>query len=294
MKVIPETSITTKQYKVVKNKYLPQSLREIHMPPTQLFVQGALPEGYAVAIVGTRKPTRYGEEVAYRLAFDLAQAGLVIVSGLAYGIDVIAHRAAIAAGGKTVAVLGCGLDVCYPAAHQSLARQIVQSGGALLSEYSEGTPPLRHHFPARNRIIAGLSMGVLVPEADARSGSLITAHLALSENRVVMAVPGAITNMRSEGPNNLIRAGAVPIHSSDDVWSALGLMKPEAPRSKADKYHKTSLEYKLLNELSQRAHSADSLAQFMGQPVTKILEIMGILEITGDVSSIGGGQWVAR
>ena len=295
MKPNTETSITTKQYRTIKNKQLPCGLLEIHNPPSALHVQGDMPDGYAVAIVGTRKPTRYGEEVAYRMAFELAQAGFVIVSGLAYGVDAIAHRAALAAGGKTIAVLGCGLDICYPVAHQSLAKQIVRSGGAIVSEYPEGTPPLKHHFPARNRIIAGLSLGVLVPEADARSGSLITAHMALAENRVVMAVPGAITNLRSEGPNNLIRAGAVPVHGPDDVWSALGLMKPHVDADDVlQRYSEGSLEYTLLSELTRRAHSADSLARVTQQPVAKILEVMSILEITGEVTPLGSGQWIAR
>jgi len=229
------------------------------------------------------------------MAFELAQAGLIIMSGLAYGIDTIAHRAAVAAGGKTIAVLGCGLDVCYPAANKVLAEQIIRSGGALVSEYGEGTPPLKHHFPARNRIIAGMSMGVLVPEADARSGSLITAHLALDENRVVMAVPGAITNTRSEGPNNLIRAGAVPIHSVDDVWIALGLMKPEATRNATvAKYRAGTLEHTILSALQVRAMSVDGLAELTQRPVQQVIEIMSLLELTGEVTGVGTGQWIAR
>lgn len=290
-----ETSITSIQYKKDKHKDICVQLAHIHDAPTRIFVRGELPLGQAVAIVGTRKPTVYGEEVAYRMAFELAQAGLIIVSGLAYGIDTIAHRAAVAAGGKTVAVLGCGLDVCYPAANKVLAEQIVQSGGALVSEYEEGTPPLKYHFPARNRIIAGMSLGVLVPEADARSGSLITAHLALDENRVVMAVPGAITSARSEGPNNLIRAGAVPIHGVDDVWTALGLMKPENVREdQVTKYKVGTLEHTILAALQVRAMSADGLAKLTQRPIQQVIEIMSLLELTGEVTGVGTGQWIAR
>lgn len=289
-----DTSITTTQYTMLKRNKFAEHLREIHNAPSSLYVRGEMPDGPAVAIVGTRRPTQYGEEVTYCLAFELAQSGITIVSGLAYGIDTIAHRAAVAAGGKTVAVLGCGLDVCYPAANRRLAEQIIQSGGAIVSEYSDGTPPLKHHFPARNRIIAGLSRGVLVTEADARSGSLITAHLALDENRIVMAVPGAITNPRSEGPNNLIRAGAVPILGAADIWTALGLMRPQEKTQVTQRYAVGTLEHTLLSALAERAQSAESLAVKAQRPVQQILEILSLLELTGEVVAMGGGQWIAR
>lgn len=279
----------TIQSLTTKHKGYPTSLKQIHKVPRQLYIFGTIPDQPMVAIVGTRKPTSYGSEVAYRLAYDLAAAGLTIVSGLAYGIDGIVHRAALDAGGKTVAVLGCGLDVCYPARHQGLADKIADGHGAVLSEYPVGTPPLQHHFPARNRIIAGLCEGVVVPEADAKSGSLITARLALEESRMVMAVPGSILSQRSEGPNNLLKAGATPVTSAADVCLALGFTPP-APRARLTL--PKGVAGVILQALEVEPLPTQTLIEAAGSDGLAVLAVLSTLEITGYIRNIGAGVWI--
>jgi DNA processing protein len=199
---------------------LPQLLRSIHDPPVGLFVRGAAPldtlERAAVAIVGARACSGYGASVARSLAREAAAVGLVVVSGLARGVDSEAHRGALDAGGTTVAVLGCGIDRDYPAAHADLARRIAETG-LIVSEYAPGVEPAPWRFPARNRIVAGLAGATVVVEARERSGALITADLALEEGREVFAVPGEITSPLSAGTNALLKLGAAPLTSAADL-----------------------------------------------------------------------------
>jgi DNA processing protein len=201
----------------------PSRLKEIYDPPVVLFVKGSV-EVLAqpgIAMVGTRHPTPYGSGMAERLSTDLATRGLVIISGMARGIDTMSHRGAIAAKGKTVAVLGTGIDVMYPKENTRLAEQIVALGGALITEFPVGTPPTPQNFPIRNRIISGMSAGVLVVEAAEYSGTRITSRLALEQNRDVYAVPGNVTNKNSWGPNTLIKQGAKLVATWEDVWEEL-------------------------------------------------------------------------
>jgi DNA processing protein len=201
----------------------PLRLKEIYDPPIVLFVKGSV-EVLAqpgIAMVGTRHPTPYGSGMAERLSTDLAARGLVIISGLARGIDTSSHRGAVAAKGKTVAVLGTGIDVMYPKENSRLAEQIVALGGALISEFPVGTHPAPQNFPIRNRIISGMSAGVLVVEAAEYSGTRITSRLALEQNRDVYAVPGNVTNKNSWGPNTLIKQGAKLVATWEDVWEEL-------------------------------------------------------------------------
>ena len=201
----------------------PARLREIYDPPLVLYVRGAtellsLP---GIAVVGTRHPTPYGTGMAERLAIDLAARGLVILSGMARGVDTAAHRGAISAKGKTVAVFGTGVDVPYPKENTRLAEQILSTGGALISEFPLGTFPAPQNFPIRNRIISGMSMGVLVVEAAEYSGTRITARCALEQNREVFAVPGNVTNKNSWGPNTLIKQGAKLVATWEDIWEEM-------------------------------------------------------------------------
>src|SRR5713226_4072120 len=201
----------------------PSRLKEIYDPPVILFVKGSV-EVLAqpgIAMVGTRHPTPYGSGMAERLSTDLAARGLVIISGMARGIDTASHRGAIAAKGKTVAVLGTGIDVMYPKENTRLAEQIVALGGALISEFPVGTFPAPQNFPIRNRIISGISAGVLVVEAAEYSGTRITSRCALEQNRDVYAVPGNVTNKNSWGPNTLIKQGAKLVATWEDVWEEL-------------------------------------------------------------------------
>lgn len=287
-------STTTMQVIQLSSKNYPADLKVIYNPPQELYAYGTLPVQPMVAIVGSRKPTPYGEMVAYRIASDLAKAGVCIVSGLAYGIDSIVHQAALEAGGTTIAVLGSGIDKLYPAAHKPLARQIVRAGGAIITEYPNGTPPLKHHFPARNRIIAGLSAATVVPEADAKSGSLITAQLALEENRVVCAVPGPITSARSAGPNNLLKAGAVATTSAADVCSLLGIdadtgMQKHPSTTELSQYAKdilTALQ-------SGAATTTEDLAASTKIAVPALLSTLTLLEMQNYVRSSSGNSWMS-
>jgi DNA processing protein len=202
----------------------PELLREIADPPIVLYLSGEWKEcltAPCVGVVGSRRCSTYGENAAEMLARDLAAAGVTVVSGLARGIDTAAHRGAVAAGGRTVAVLGTGIDGMYPRENARLARDIVESGGALVTQFPLGTPPLKDNFPYRNRIISGLSHGVLLVEATERSGSLITARLAMEQNREVMAVPGNITSRNSMGTNYLIKSGAKLVQHWQDVVAEL-------------------------------------------------------------------------
>ena len=221
--------------RVVERRELPPLLRAIYDPPSRLFVRGvaeiAVLEQTAVAVVGARACSPYGAQVARRLARELAGRGLVVVSGLARGIDGEAHRGALEAGGFTVAVLGCGIDRDYPAAHSELARKI-RERGLVVSEYEPGVEPAPWRFPARNRIISGLSAAVVVVEARERSGALITADLALDEGRDVFAVPGEITSTLSAGTNALLKLGAAPCTSAQDVLELFGIeqeVRAESP-----------------------------------------------------------------
>jgi DNA processing protein len=238
----------------------PSLLAAIHDPPPCLFLRGsgspALLDGPAVAIVGARSCSAYGRSVARSLARDLAAAGLVIVSGLARGVDGEAHRGALDAGGVTLAVLGCGIDRDYPAAHGELARRISEQG-LVVSEYEPGVEPAPWRFPARNRIIAGLSRATVVVEARERSGALITADFALEEGREVLSVPGEITSALSAGTNALLRLGATPVTRSDDVLEALGVVPaPAAARATLG-----AAASALLDRLRDGARTADELVR---------------------------------
>ena len=200
----------------------PKALCSVTEPPAVLYCRGSFPDGetdFAVGVVGTRHMDEYGAGVAYKLSFELAAAGAVIVSGMADGIDGVAAAAALEAGGRTVAVLGCGIDIAYPRWHERLMREI-EERGAVLSEYAPGTRPNGWNFPVRNRIISALSGALLVVEGGEQSGALITARYAVLQGRPVFAVPGDITNPRSAGPNQLLRGGAQPALTADDVLSS--------------------------------------------------------------------------
>ncbi len=274
------------------NLQYPKLLREIHRPPARLYVHGKLIDVPLVAIVGSRRPTEYGRTATYRLASELAAAGMGIVSGLALGIDTVAHQAALAAGGYTVAVLGSGLSSIYPASNRTLAKRIVESGGAVITEQEPEMPALRHHFPARNRIIAGMSRGVIVTEAAENSGSLITARDARDENREVMAVPGNITSSLSAGSNSLLLAGAHPILKAQDVLNGLGLSSPALPR--AESLPASKEEAVLLELLGQGISSSHELIGRSGLSASQFAQVISLMEINGKVKNLGGATWVQR
>lgn len=272
-----------------KSTAYPAALREIANPPKQLFVRGKLPDGPYVAIVGTRKISEYGKQVTYKIAYDLAKAGAVIVSGLALGVDGIAHRAALDAGGTTVAVLAGGLDRIYPSSHQQLGLQIEQNG-ALVTEYDLGEETFKGNFVARNRIVVGLSKAVIITESPASGGSMITANFALNENRQVFAVPGNITQLTSAGPNNLLKSGAIPVTDAIDVLSVLNIEGVLSQPVKAE-----SKEEALIFELlEQGINSSDELIRQGNMSATEFANIITLMEITGKVRNLGAGQWMPR
>lgn len=268
----------------------PALLHEIPGPPASLYIRGALPDPsqfYYLAVVGSRKYTSYGREAVELLIRGLSGYPICIVSGLAMGIDGIAHRAALDAGLPTVAIPGSGLSnrVLYPRAHASLAHEILESGGALLSEYEPECSAAPWTFPQRNRIMAGISSGTLVVEAEELSGTLITARLALDYNRNVFAVPGSIFSATSKGTNRLIRQGATPITSARELLDELGFISPEQSDSGAHPLDLTLFtpdEQAILLLLDEPRAREDILAS-LNTPPAQILSILTILEIKGAV-----------
>ncbi len=258
----------------------PPLLRAIHDPPPGLFLRGAaeaeLLSRAAVAIVGARACSAYGAEVARMLGRELATAGLVVVSGLARGVDGAAHRGALEVGGPTVAVLGCGIDRDYPAAHAGLAREIGEHG-LVVSEYAPGVEPAPWRFPARNRVIAGLARATVVVEARERSGALITADLALEEGREVLACPGEITSALSAGTNALLRLGATPLTRVEDVLEAFGLELAVAPAR--EEVGPTAA--KVLERLADAPAGIDELTRATGLPAAELAGALTELELAG-------------
>lgn len=274
----------------------PPALHEIPHPPTELYLRGSLPDPtqfYYLAVVGSRKYTSYGREATERIIAGLAGYPICIVSGLALGIDGIAHRAALDAGLPTVAVPGSGLSdtVLYPRAHAGLAREIVQSDGALLSEYEPSLTAAPWTFPQRNRIMAGLCQAVLVIEAEEKSGTLITARLALDYNRNVFAVPGSIFSAPSKGTNKLLRQGATPITSAEDLLLELGFIEPKIFNNETQKTLDLTLytpeEQAVLMFLDEPREREEILAT-VNLASAKILSTLTILEIKGVIRETKG------
>jgi DNA processing protein len=270
----------------------PALLKEIHNPPPVVYIAGDAKTLHtpAIAIVGSRAMTSYGEQVCRRLVRDLVQAGFTIVSGLATGIDGTAHREALAAGGKTIAVLGSGLDPesVYPAEHRSLAKTIANGHGVLVSEYASGTRSQRYCFPARNRIIAGLTLGTVVIEARQKSGALITAKYALEYNREVFAVPGSIVSSRSAGTHQLLRQGATLVESVADIINELQQsagfqtsIQALLPLSPKPVY--TAQQQTILELLEAHAYHPDAITSILNTTTGEILMNLTELEIKGIV-----------
>lgn len=243
-----------------------------------------------VAIVGSRKVSPYGKLVTTQFSRELAEQGIVIVSGLALGVDAIAHKAALDAGGLTIAVLPGGLDRVYPATHKSLAGRIVRQGGALITEYPAGTNIMKHNFIGRNRIVSGMSDALLITEAASNSGTMHTARFALEQGKDVLAVPGNITSPTSAGTNNLIRAGATPATCLTDILNVLGLSLVTRETQRSD----NSQEQLILDLLHLNIRDGDELLRRTDMPVTEFNHVLTMMEITGKVKSLGMNQWSSR
>lgn len=275
----------------------PQLLRELpgKAQPERLYIEGTLPpkDVLVVGIVGTRKPTSYGKDVAHDVASVLASHGIIIASGLAVGIDTIAHEAALEAGTPTIAILGSGISrsVLYPYQNRNLADRIVASGGALISEYEPETKPEAWTFPQRNRIIAGIAHTIIVVEAGEKSGALITARFANEYGRDVFAVPGEITSDQSRGTNALIKHGATPLLRSDDVLETLGIESSEPTQGK-DKAANDE-EKKILDSLTEEL-SIDEIIKRTGLKAHVVLSATTELEIRGMIKGTGNGMYRKR
>ena len=259
------------------DRSFPPALQMIADPPPRLWVLGRLPESAGVAVVGTRRATRYGLGLAREMGQAIASAGWVVVSGLARGVDGAAHRGCLDAGGQGVAVLGSGVDVWYPPEHRGLGEDLITAGGAVISEYPPGTRPEPWRFPARNRIISGLSAAVVVTEAAEKGGALITARLAAEQGREVFAVPGDVSRPTSEGTNRLIRDGAHPVVGAEDLIEALSLVLGPPPAESRPAQPSRELD------IPPGGASVEAVIEANGGDAARVLTVLGRLEAEGSV-----------
>lgn len=271
----------------------PSMLKQTEGAPAILYIKGSIKDEdrFAIAVVGSRKPTHYGRFVTEKFSTELAESGFTIVSGMARGIDTVAHVSAIKSGNRTIAVLGSGIDIPYPPENRDLMKRAADSG-CVVSEFSLGTKPLKDNFPARNRLISGLSLGVLVVEATANSGSLITAGYALEQNREVFAVPGNINSLNSSGTNDLIKKGAKLIQSSDDIIGELAPMLKGYVRTKEKaKIEMTVEEETLCGMLTGEPVHIDNITRGLAMPPSKALNLLLGLELKGVVRQADGKRF---
>lgn len=273
-----------------KHKYL-QIVSTIANMPETFYTIGQVPTRrvLTVAIVGTRQPTMYGKQVTFDLAYKLAQKGIVIVSGLAYGIDSVAHTAALDAGGTTLAVMAHGLDTVYPKGNSQLAKRILNNGGALLSEYPEGIAVMKHQFLARNRIVSGLADALIVTEAGKRSGTLATVMYALEQGKEVFAVPGNINSPQSYGPNRLIQQGAHPVTAIEDILAIIAPELLNAPKSAPT--GQNAAQTTILGLLYEGVSRGDELQSQSRLDASRFMQTLTELEIDGLIQRLGGNHW---
>ncbi len=303
-KGLPLTACQQEQLKgiqavAITDSAYPALLKEIYNPPVLLYVQGALDalSGRTLAFVGTRKSSEYGRNVTEKLIQELKLADVVVVSGLAAGIDTCAHWEAIRGGLPTVAVFGCGLDILYPASNRTLAQEILSAGGAWVSEYPAGTQPTRYTFPQRNRIVAGLCQGIVVVEGDIKSGALITARLAVEEGRSVYAVPGNIFSSGSQGPHELLKTGATLVSQGSELLSDLGwgvaqssAMTDPSPPKMTSLPDLSEEEGRLLQAIVFDPMAIDDLPRATGYASAKINELLTLLELEGLIVLLPGAK----
>jgi len=285
-------SLSISTVRVIDENY-PKLLKEIADPPPVLFYKGEISgenDEFAVAIVGSRKPTNYGITATKQFAREIANFGLPIVSGLALGIDAIAHRATLPK--RTMAVLGSGLAEITPFSNQRLGTEIIANGGAIISEFPLFMPPLPQNFPTRNRIISGLSLGTIIIEGAESSGSLITARSALDQNREVFALPGPIYSANSMGPNNLLKMGAHPLTSAQDVIQILNLEEISNFQKAKKIYADSANEAKLLEHLSKEPITADEISKLCDLDMPTINSTLMLMEMKGKVRNVGSATYV--
>jgi DNA processing protein len=272
----------------------PELLREIPAAPPLIFLRGEFEpiDRWAVAVVGTRRLSAYGRQVTHELVSGLVRNGITIVSGLARGIDAVAHRTALDEGGRTIAVMACGIDKIYPPEHRDMARQIVDGRGVIITDYPLGAEPENTHFPARNRLISGLSLGVLVVEAGEKSGALITSRFALEQNREVFAVPGNINSPISVGTNRLIQQGAKLVLRVEDILEELNLRMIADQAEAKVILPESAEEAALISQLSSQPTHVDELGRLTGMPSSLVSSTLTIMELKGMVQQVGGMNYV--
>lgn len=279
----------------ILDKSYPRILKEIYNPPPLLYIKGNFQKSdeLSIAVVGTRKPSPYGKQVALEIVRDLTKQGITIISGLAIGIDSIVHDCALKNKGRTIAVLGSGLDQksIYPSSNKKLARQIMECG-AVITEFPLNTPPLKHHFPSRNRIISGLSLGTLIIEAPEKSGALITANYALEQNREIFAIPGNIYSSASFGPNDLIKKGAKLTSCASDILNELNLSLATEYTKKQEIVPETKEEAILLKFLNKEPTHIDKLIRKTGLTTAAINSTLTLMEIKGKIKNLGGMNYI--
>lgn len=283
----------------LNDRAYPKRLKEIYDPPPLLFVRGKIKteDEKAIAIVGSRNATMYGKLITQKFSKELCARGITVISGMARGIDAEAHISAILSKGRTIAVLGCGVDVVYPSEHKSLMEQIIESG-AIVSEFLMGSEPARENFPVRNRIISGMSFGVIVVEAGNKSGALITAQYAIEQNREVFAVPGNVNARTSKGTNQLIKQGAKLVENIEDVFDELQFLNQSINTDKSLSKQEnlpfplSDEEKKILESLSYNPIHIDTLLEQCNLPVSNILSILTSLELKGVITQLPGKMFV--
>lgn len=294
-KILAETIKEKISVVLIETAAYPGRLAEIYDPPPILYYKGRLEANeFNLAVVGSRRFSAYGRQATEKIVSELTRAGLTITSGLAFGIDALAHEAALSAGGRTIAVLGAGLNRqnIYPAANRYLAEKIINEGGLILSEFPLGTPPLRHHFPRRNRLISGLSLGTLVIEAGEKSGALITAKFALEQNREVFALPGSIYSPLSYGTNRLIKQGAMVVTAAADIIEALDLSQASAYIENKKIIPESDEEKKILSFLNFEPLHVDELVRLTGLNAAILNGALVMMEMKGMVRNLGGTKYV--
>lgn len=272
----------------------PDLLREIPASPPVLFLRGQYEpiDRWAIAVVGTRRLSAYGRQVTRDLVEGLVRNGITIVSGLARGIDAVAHRTALEEGGRTIAVMASGIDKVYPAEHRDMAREIVNGHGVIVTDYPYGAEPESAHFPARNRLISGLSLGVLVVEAGEKSGALITSRFALEQNREVFAVPGNIHSPVSVGTNRLIQQGGKLVTRVDDILEELNLRMVAEQAVAQVILPESAEEAALISQLSSQPVHVDDLQRLTGMPSSLVSSTLTIMELKGMVQQVGGMNYI--
>ncbi|MBD3181080.1 DNA-protecting protein DprA [Candidatus Poribacteria bacterium] len=284
----------------IRDKSYPENLKAIYDPPPVIYVIGdILPEdSHAISVVGTRKASAYGKEAAEYISGQLASKGYTVISGMAYGIDTAAHKAALKSRGRTIAVMGNGVDIVYPERNAGLRKEIMASG-AIVSEFSMGTPPLKANFPRRNRIVSGMSLGTLIVEAPERSGALITADCALEQGREVFAIPGQIFSQKSSGTHDLIKQGAKLVHSVQDIISELPPL--ESLKSKIQKTEEEIFEVNLTGDerivwesIGSSPIYIDNISRQAKLPAYKVAAVLVMLELKGLVSQSAGKMFTRK